>query len=850
MANDLNVIIEDQVQAAEVITVPIDATLSISGEAADAKAVGDALDLKADKSEIQTAVTVNGQRADAQGLILVTGADTAMSATDSRTVKAAVDEVAARTGADIPVDSSAGSQTIAQALSTGAMRTADQIAMSGTDTTTVKTAIDAVKGDVSDLQSDVTALENETAADIPYKPGDTETIKQHIDSLEAGRVKTVNDIAPDANGNVKMERVPYADNLYSEDSEQVDASFMIRTTAGSGSLSDGNAWAQRLRGNMVRSGYVAERLNMVVNAMPRSAPPAITATIDEATFEAYVGTAGTYTLTYDEIDGWTENPALYGLTISNDPVDGDVITMTWDGSSSVVVSINAAPRTAPDPITATIDRAIFVGYVTQSGTITLTYTTDWSADPAIYGITVSNVPIAGDQIVVTYVKEQRGTITVATPSALKATGWNLYRQGLGRARVVHYSEFYGYRIDGTYTSLAFSETLTGAQTAITPDEDGLFMVPSDGYVFVTGGGSDTAIYTTWSDWTEGYSGAFETYTESAVDLSGLMTLMFPYGFLAVGDVYDEIDFVHAIAYSRITRLEYTEENRASAEASGRAYTFDENYIYLERQEPVTNALSIENEYAVSEHGLEFIDGSTVPIYTEILYGANLKDKLKRDVVTISEQTLTGAQQAQVQRNLGVPAAAAVNESIAKQRTAMSYVVDGNVSADAIPAGAYFQLINSQITGRSDGEYTASKAIPANTAIDNTYFTQTAPIPGGAVNALNSNISDLDNRKGYFTLAQAQQITDAYVTRKTYNGRKFSDYDLIAVTPLINGWIKGTSIVSRNSFMQETGMEIHTYVGSNPLEIDVKYVSDTSYDSKFIGSPGASVYVFIYGIFAH
>jgi len=155
---------------------------------------------------------------------------------------------------------------------------------------------------------------------------------------------------------------------------------------------------------------------------------------------------------------------------------------------------------------------------------------------------------------------------------------------------------------------------------------------------------------------------------------------------------------------------------------------------------VTNAVTVENEYAVSEHGMEFIEGSTVPIYTEILYGANLKDKLKRDVLTISEQTLTGAQQAQVQRNLGVPSAASVNENIAKQRTAMSYVVDGNVSADAIPAGAYFQLVNSQITGRSDGEYTASKAIPANTAIDNTYFTQTAPISGGAVNALNSNLT--------------------------------------------------------------------------------------------------------------
>jgi hypothetical protein len=83
----------------------------------------------------------------------------------------------------------------------------------------------------------------------------------------------------------------------------------------------------------------------------------------------------------------------------------------------------------------------------------------------------------------------------------------------------------------------------------------------------------------------------------------------------------------------------------------------------------------------------------------------------------------------------------VSENTMKQRTAMSYVVDGDVSVDAIPAGAYFQLINSSITGRSDGEYTASKAIPANTAIDNTYFTQTAPISGGAVNALNSKIAN-------------------------------------------------------------------------------------------------------------
>ena len=79
-----------------------------------------------------------------------------------------------------------------------------------------------------------------------------------------------------------------------------------------------------------------------------------------------------------------------------------------------------------------------------------------------------------------------------------------------------------------------------------------------------------------------------------------------------------------------------------------------------------------------------------------------------------------------------------SKAIATQRTAMSYLVNGNVSTEAIPAGAYFQLVNSLITGRSDGEYTASKAIPANTAIDSTYFNESAPITGGGLNALNSN----------------------------------------------------------------------------------------------------------------
>mgnify|MGYP002519715366 CR=1 FL=1 len=69
MSENLNEMVQAVVEDARVITVPIDDTLQNSGEAADAKAVGDALALKADKSELQTAITVNGQAADAQGKI-------------------------------------------------------------------------------------------------------------------------------------------------------------------------------------------------------------------------------------------------------------------------------------------------------------------------------------------------------------------------------------------------------------------------------------------------------------------------------------------------------------------------------------------------------------------------------------------------------------------------------------------------------------------------------------------------------------------------------------------------------------------------------------------------------------
>ena len=740
--NELNEQVEEVIDDATVITVPIDATLTKSNEAADAKAVGDALAMKADKSELQTAITVNGQGADAQGAILVDATDIPLSSSDQTTVKSKLEAVDGKTAADIPVSSDPGAQTIAQALSTGATRTADQIEMSATDPTTIKSKIESVEGDVENLQETVNNLGEKTAADIKYQTGSAETIKQHVDAIDQGLVKSVNEQLPDPDtGNIDLERVPLADNLYTEDAQQVDASFLIRTTAGEGSVSDGNAWAQKLLGNFSHAGYVAESIDMTVNAMPRTTPAAITAAIDQAAFKAAAGEAGTYEFNYTT--EWDVSPASYGITVSNAPVNGDKITVVWDGENDATMTVDAVPRTAPPAITATINRGIWVGAVNTSGTYTFTYTTAWNEDLEDYGITVTNDPIAGDQIVVVYVKEVRGEITVATPTKLVGTGWNLYDHSKGYARVVKYSNLYGYAISGTYTSIAFAETPTGTTTAITPDEDGLFDITKDGYIIVTGGnGTDTAIWTTWSDWDEGYSGSWQAYSENSVDISTIMSSRFPYGLLKVGSgssaVYDEIDFVHKQAISRVSRVAYTDEARAAAEAAGRPYEFDEDYIYQARATDIVNSITIDEEYTVSEHGTEFFASSTIPVYSEILYGQNLKDKLKRNVVTLSEQILTAGQKRQVRANIGAGTVALED--------GLAIVVDGNKTAHVGGAaiGDYVLVKNSTIADILDGGYTAAKAIPANTVIDKTYLT---PCSKGIANSLSEQIGKLANNVG-------------------------------------------------------------------------------------------------------
>ena len=73
-----------------------------------------------------------------------------------------------------------------------------------------------------------------------------------------------------------------------------------------------------------------------------------------------------------------------------------------------IMTVNAVARTGTDkPITATINNAVFNAAVDNAtGTVTLSYTSDWDSDPEDYGITVTGTPVSGDEIVVTYKKNE------------------------------------------------------------------------------------------------------------------------------------------------------------------------------------------------------------------------------------------------------------------------------------------------------------------------------------------------------------------------------------------------------------------------------------------------------------
>lgn len=381
--------------------------------------------------------------------------------------------------------------------------------------------------------------------------------------------------------------VGLADNLASDQNQYSTDTFIERTTGGTASLSDGDGYLVLIRGNYVHEGYIPQSVAMTVTPVYR------------------------------------EEREEY--------------------------------------ISATIDADVFISQISSaSGTWYTVYNgTSWSNNPATYGITVSGTPISGDEITVDYIKEVRGTITQSNPQTFVSTGWNLYDHSKGYARVLNYKDNARFGITGTYTSVQLSSTLTGPKSTVTPDSNGTFGVPSDYdsyYIWVNGGNNtNTAVWMCWTDWpTSPNGGVWQAYSEDVIDFSTIISTYFPNGLMAVGGYKDEVDFSLGKATNNVAKIAYSVQNLADVKALNVDYEYDENYIYYGLSTPIVTLLSLPSgfyKYATYDHGMEWFTGSDVEVYAQTLYGVNLKNKLERDVLMISQQTLSESEKNQVQQNI-------------------------------------------------------------------------------------------------------------------------------------------------------------------------------------------------------
>ena len=82
----------------------------------------------------------------------------------------------------------------------------------------------------------------------------------------------------------------------------------------------------------------------------------------------------------------------------------------------------------------------------------------------------------------------------------------------------------------------------------------------------------------------------------------------------------------------------------------------------------------------------------------------------------------------------------LNSNIAKLQNELGIVCNGNKCTVSATIGQYIILKNSTISGCADGLYTATQAIPANTAITSAYL---SAVSNGGLNALNDRLTMKD-----------------------------------------------------------------------------------------------------------
>lgn len=514
-------------------------------------------------------------------------------------------------------------------------------------------------------------------------------------------IRSVNSQTPDSNGNVLISNVATADNLTSPDAKPHNSKgFIYRTSGGTEDLASGEAELIYIDGASEHTGYI-----------PESHTPSSTNGIqieinkNDWPFKE----SGEYTFIYypptgsQAVPSWT--PASVSWEFNGQPVDN--ISTSYGINVLNLVMPRIVITNDNNNLTITVVPDTWINKGLESSTYYLSYQeAGWSLnDEQIilndYGINIVGTPTVGNTIIIEYVQgtlygsltityqiEVLGTIEVAKPTQFVATGFNQFDKDsmvienatIQDNQIVENSGTYlcycrepgniengfvAYSKGGHIESIGWCEDSPEIGMNVITDNvtyDNLLSViefENDGYiVVVVDTPDDLCIHPQHS---KGYNNIYEEYTAPSIitfptqDVEGNPLPLADYGMPAVHGTADRLNLDLGTYIQRIGRITNNPEgwNFIINNKLRDQEEHDSGYIYYILPTPVVYQVTANPLYIISDMGTEEFIGATIPIPCQLLYGQNLRDKLRNDVLTISSQDLTDNQKNSVWNNIGI-----------------------------------------------------------------------------------------------------------------------------------------------------------------------------------------------------
>lgn len=565
-------------------------------------------------------------------------------------------------------------------------------------------------------------------------------------------VATVNGQHPE-DGEVTITNVATADNLTAPDAQGSYDLFSYRTSGGSTSIQNGEAQLLYVDGTATVNGEVEENLSIVapenlVITYNLNEWRAEIATTGDYIFNYIKPSSSTAVSVWNAQGTWsfqgTQNINIsdYGIYVEN--LENSTLSITTSNNQLTV-------QVVPDEWVNKVEEDGVYDFVyasDESGNFNW-YLDSTLVDISEYGITMTGTIEEGNTIQITYLSGSpnfniivqytapvRGAISIPKPTAFRATGLNQFDketmfienaiitnntiiENIGT--YVCYCKAVGgvtngyvaYSEGGHIQNIGWSASLPQFNDTVVTDNKTVaeqissIEFDNNGYVIVVVDNmDDLVIRPTWSIegplkendelvWYEPYTApSVINFPQTGIVQGTGETKQLPldsYGMPAVGHVADRLNLDTKTYIQYIGHKGNTPSEMAEVISQNTPYIYDENNIYYVLDTPIIYNVEVDSVYTVNDFGTEEFVGASEPLGSQILYGQNLRDKLRTDVVTISQQSLNATQQQQIRTNIN---AANANDFGYKTYTSVEKL--GLVVGEATISQAFTLLPNNSM----------------------------------------------------------------------------------------------------------------------------------------------------------